>query len=38
LARSRAKGLTDVEELSSGNYPRFANVAELEKAFYGAAA
>ncbi len=38
LARSRAKGLTDVEGLSSGNYPRFANVAELEKAFYGAAA
>ena len=38
LTRSRAKGLTDVEELSSGNYPRFANVAELEKAFYGAAA
>ena len=38
LARSRARGLTDVEGLSSGNYPRFANIAELEKTFYGAAA
>lgn len=38
LARSRAKGLTDVEGLSSGNYPRFANVGELERTFYGVAA
>ncbi len=38
LARSGAKRLSNLDGLSSGNFPRFADISELESTFYGAAA
>jgi membrane associated rhomboid family serine protease len=38
LTRSGARPLSNPDGLSSGKYPRFADISEMESAFYGAAA
>ena len=38
LTRSGARPLPNQDSLSSGNYPRFADISQLESAFYGATA
>ncbi|HKD43474.1 MAG TPA: rhomboid family intramembrane serine protease [Myxococcaceae bacterium] len=38
LARSGARPLPNPDSLSSGNYPRFADISQLESTFYGATA
>jgi hypothetical protein len=38
LNRSGARPLPSIDGMQSGNYPRFADISELESTFYGAAA
>ena len=38
LQRSGARALPSIDGMQSGNYPRFADITELESTFYGAAA